>query len=98
MLIILVTTFCDGNQAIDKRNSVQLVENEEYMISYCDGEHYVLHKVKYNGEQIVIYRNEQKIVGIENCEVSIKQIKKLILEISMFAVGDRRTGYTTNRN
>lgn len=77
MLIILSAAFYGGNQAIDKRNSAQLVENEEYMITYCDGEYYVLHKVDYNDEKVVIYRNEQKIVSVENCEVSIKQIKEV---------------------
>lgn len=77
ILIILAMLFYGGAEAIDKKSSVQLVENEEYMITYCDGEHYVLHKVEYTGEEIVIYRNEQKIVGIENCEVSIKQIKEI---------------------
>ena len=77
ILIVLAVLFYGGTEVIDKKTSVQLVENQEYMISYCDGEHYVLHKVEYSGEKIVIYRNEQKIVGIENCEVSIKQIKEI---------------------
>lgn len=45
------------------------------MISYCDGERYVLHKVEYNAEEIVIHKNEQKIVDIVDCEVSIRQVK-----------------------
>lgn len=77
MLIILAMLFYGGTEAIDKKTSVQLVENEKYMISYCDGERYVLHKVEYAGEQIVIYRNEQKIVAMEDCEISIKQVKEI---------------------
>ena len=77
MLIILAVLFYGGAAEIDKKTSVQLVENEKYMISYCDGEHYVLHKVEYIGDQILIYRNEQKIVDIENYEVRIKQIKEI---------------------
>lgn len=80
VLVILATTFYDGNQAIGKKTSVQLVENEQYMISYCDGEHYVLHKVKYQDDEITIYRNEQKIVEIVNCEYSIKKVEEVIIE------------------
>ena len=80
VLIILAATFYYGNKAIDKKTHVQLVENGAYMISYCDGEHYVLHKVDYGEEKITIYRKEQKIVGIENCEYSIKKVEKIIIE------------------
>ena len=75
VLIILVTAFYAGNKAIDEKMHVQLLEKEEYMISYCDGERYVLHKVEYNAEEIVIHKNEQKIVDIVDCEVSIRQVK-----------------------
>ena len=77
---ILVASFYEGNQEITKKNNVQLVNNETYMISYCDGEHYVLHKVKYEEEEITIYRNEQKIVGMEDCEYSVKKVKNIIIE------------------
>lgn len=77
VLIIFATLFYGGSKAIDKKTQVQLVENEEYMISYCTGEHYVLHKVEYNTEEIIIHKNVQKIVSIEDCEVSIRQIKSI---------------------
>lgn len=80
VLIILVTAFYDGNKAIDKKTHVQLVENAEYMISYCDGEHFVLHKVKYEEGEITIYKNEQKIIGVEDCEYSIKNVGKVIVD------------------
>ena len=80
VFIILVASFYGGSHAIDKKTNVQLVENEAYMISYCDGEHYVLHKVEYGEEEITIYRNEQKIVGIEDCEYSIKKVEKVIIK------------------
>lgn len=80
VLIILVSSFYEGYHQIDKKTNVQLVENEAYMISYCDGEHYVLHKVKYEEGEIVIYFNEQKIIGIEDCEYSIKKIESVILK------------------
>lgn len=75
ILIILATSFYVGNQAIEKNTMVQLVENDNYMISYCDGERYVLHKVQYSDEEIIIFRNEQKIVAVENNEISVRKIK-----------------------
>lgn len=79
VLMILVLIFNSGSSVIDKKTRAQLVENEEYMISYCDGENYVLHKVEYCAEEMVIYKNEQKVVGVEDCEVSIKQVEKIIV-------------------
>lgn len=80
VLLILAVLFYGGSQAIDKKTDVQLVENEEYMISYCDGEHYVLHKVEYEEGVITIYRNEQKIVGFEECEYSIRKVEKVTVK------------------
>lgn len=79
-LFILATLFYSGTLAIDNKNNVQLVENQEYMISYCDGEYYVLHKAEYNDDIITVYRNEQKIVNIEGCEYSVKQVEKVIVK------------------
>lgn len=67
---------------VAKKTDIRLVENEEYMISYCNGENYVLHKVKYEEGKITIYLNAQKIIGIEDCEYNIKKIKKVILKDS----------------
>ena len=80
VLITLAALFYEGNQAIDKKTSVQLVENEEYMISYCDGDCYVLHKVDYIDGKIIVYRNEQKVISTVNCEVSIKQISEISIK------------------
>lgn len=79
VLIILVISFSSGSQAINRKSIVQLVEDDEYMISYCDGERYVLHKVEYENGEIIIYRNQQKIVGVEDCEYRIKKVEKVIL-------------------
>lgn len=76
-LIILAILFYDGSQAIDKRKSLQLVEDEAYVITYCDGEHYVLHKVKYGEGKTIVYKNLQKIVSIEDVEYSIKSTDKV---------------------
>ncbi len=75
ILIMLASSFYVGSKAIYNKSIVQLVEDEKYMISYCDGEHYVLHKVQYTGEEIIVYRNEQKIIRIENSEIKISKIK-----------------------
>lgn len=80
VLVIISALFYGGTQAIDKKTNIQLVENEEYMISYCDGEYYVLHKVRYEDRKITIYKNEQKIIGVEDCEYSIKKVEKVIVE------------------
>lgn len=82
VLVIISALFYGGTQAIDKKTDIRLVENEEYMISYCNGENYVLHKVKYEEGKITIYLNVQKIIGIEDCEYNIKKIKKVILKDS----------------
>ena len=80
IVVILAGIFYGGTQAIDKKSSVQLVDNEEYMISYCDGEHYILHKVKYDEKKITIYRNEQKIVDIEGYEYCVRPIEEMNIE------------------
>lgn len=80
VLVIISALFYGGTQAIDKMTNIQLVENEEYMISYCDGAYYVLHKVKYEEGEITIYLNEQKIIGIEDCEYSVKKIERVIIK------------------
>lgn len=79
VLTVLAILFSSGSHAINEKTTVQLVEDEEYMISYCDGERYVLHKVKYDNGEIIIYRNSQKIVGIENCKYRIRKVEKVIL-------------------
>lgn len=80
ILIILSMLFYYGTQAIDKKENIQLVENEEYMITYCDGEHYVLHRVGYTDEKVTLFKNEQKIISIEGCEISVKSVKEIVIE------------------
>ena len=77
VFIVTVSLFWMGNQAIEKRTSIQLVENEEYMITYCGGNNYMLHRVSYASGEVIIYRNEQKIVDKVNCEISVKKVKKV---------------------
>lgn len=84
--VLLVTAFglsilfyC-GAYAIEEKTQIQLVENEQYAITYCDGEHYVLHKVKFDGEVAAICKYEQKIVNIEDCEIYVKKVNKVIIE------------------
>lgn len=80
IFVVLVMVFCDGNQIIDRKARVQLVSNEEYMISYCNGKNYILHRVEYEEGELVIHRNEQKIIGIEDCEYIIKKVEKVVVE------------------
>lgn len=79
-MLILALLFYYGSHAIYEKNSIQLVENGEYMITYCDGEHYVLHRVKYEDEVALLDKNKQKIVNIEECEISIKHVKEIVVE------------------
>lgn len=79
-LFLLAALFYAGTHAINEKNNIQLVENGAYMITYCDGEHYVLHRVKYEDEIAFLDKNEQKIVNIEDYEISIKQVKKIVIE------------------
>lgn len=79
VLIVLVTSFSMGSKAIHNRTTVQLVEDGGYMISYCDGERYVLHKVQYKNGEVIIYKNQQKIVRVEDCEYRVKKVEKVIL-------------------
>lgn len=51
-----------------------MVENEQYMITYSDGEKYVLHRVVIEGDEITIKRNEQKVISNENVEFIIKNV------------------------
>lgn len=80
ILMFLALTFYIGDTTIDHKTSVQLVENGEYMISYCDGEQYVLHRVKYEKGNLTIYRNEQKIVKIDDYEYCVKGIESILIE------------------
>lgn len=76
---ILAITYCIGSQSVKAETKLCLVENEKYAITYSDGEHYVLHKVKIEENKAVIYRNEQKIISIEDCEYLVVPIEKIII-------------------
>ena len=75
--IIMAIVFYSGSRRIERCQHFQLVQNQEYVITYNDGTHYVLHKIDYNNEEIVIYKNEQKIIDINNCEISVKRISNV---------------------
>lgn len=77
VFMVTVSLFWMGNQAVEKKTSIQLVEDEEYVITYCDGENYLLHKVSYSCGEVIIYRNEQKVIDKENYEISVKKVNKV---------------------
>lgn len=37
--------------------------------------HYVLHRSEKVGNEILVYRNEQKIIGVDDCNYSIRKIE-----------------------
>lgn len=80
IFIILVMLFNQGSNVIEERTQFQLVKNEEYVITYCDGEHYVLHKAEYENETITIYTNKQIIVSVEDCELTVVEVDDVIIE------------------
>lgn len=53
-----------------------MVRGETFANTYSDWEHYVLHRSEINGDKILIHRNEQKIIGVEDCEYSVVNVKK----------------------
>lgn len=76
---VLAITYCIGSQSVSAEKKLRLVENEEYAITYSDGEHYVLHRVKIEENKAVLYRNEQKIISIEDCEYLVVPIEKIMV-------------------
>lgn len=72
--------FYDGSQTISKMISLQLVENGAYVITYCDGVHYVLHKVNYGVEEIIICRKEKKVINIDDIECCIKPTSEIVIQ------------------
>lgn len=78
-LFIFVALVNGGSNAIEEKKQIQLVDNEKYMITYSDGEHCVLHRVKKSENEIIVYRNQQKIISIEECDIRIKPVEKIIV-------------------
>ena len=76
---ILAIAYCIGSQSVKAETKLRLVENEKYVITYSDGEHYVLHRVKIEENKAVIYRNEQKIISIEDCEYFVVPVEEILV-------------------
>ena len=74
---ILSIIYSSGSKGIERIQEVRLVENQQYMVTYSDGEKYILHRVEMDENQIVIQRNEQKIIKCDNVECTIKKAKSV---------------------
>lgn len=74
---ILAGLYYSGSQQTRNQREFRMVSGETYAITYSDREHYVLHRSEINGDEILIHRNEQKIIGVEDCEYSVVNVKKV---------------------
>ncbi len=75
--LFLAFTFFAGYQAIESQKSIRLVEEENYGITYSDGEIYVLHKVELKDSELIIYRDEQKVVSKEDYKYVVKHVENV---------------------
>lgn len=75
----LAIIYYAGSQAYVTGNTVRLVEDEQYAITYSDGEIYILHKVKLENEKAVIYRNEQRIISTEDCNSTVRKVEEIVI-------------------
>lgn len=73
--LFLAIMFFTGYQAIEAQKTIRLVENENYGITYSDGEIYVLHKVELKDSELIIYRDEQKVVSKEDYKYVVKHVE-----------------------
>ena len=60
---VLATLYYTGSKQFENQREVRMVNEGNYIITYSDHEHYVLH------------RNEQKIIGVDDCNYSIRKIE-----------------------
>lgn len=74
----LAGSYYYGSKSIEDKNKISLVENEQYAITYSDGEKYILHKVQMDGNVVIINRNEQMVIGNEKCTYIVKYVDKII--------------------
>lgn len=74
---ILAGSYYYGATSVKEQDKIQILKNESYMISYRSDDNYVLHKVEFMEDEIIIYRNVQKIINIENCEYVIKYVNNI---------------------
>jgi len=77
---VLAITYCIGSQSVIKENKFRLVEDGTYAITYSDGERCVLHRVMEEKNSIVIFRNDQKIIAMEDCEYLIKVVDEVVIK------------------
>ncbi len=57
---VLATLYYTGSKQFENQREVRMVNEGNYIITYSDHEHYVLHRSEKVGNEILVYRNEQK--------------------------------------
>ncbi len=72
---VLAVLYYTGSKRFENQREVRMVNEGNYIITYSDHEHYVLHRIEKVGNEILVYRNEQKIIGVDDCNYSIRKIE-----------------------
>jgi len=75
-----------GSTAMEVKTEMYLVENEQYVITYNDGEKYILHKIQIKENKAIINRNEQKIIEVKDCEYITKTVNEVTFEDGFSAI------------
>lgn len=75
----LAGTYYYGSKALEENKEIRFVGNEQYAITYSDGDKYILHKIQFDGIMVTINRNEQKIISNENCTYIVRHIDKIVI-------------------
>ena len=68
-----------GSQAVVSKDKLKLIDGEMFVITYSDGDKYIVHGVEINGETIVISRNEQKVISNVDILCVSKQFKEIVI-------------------
>lgn len=73
----LTSIYYLGSEAIENEKKLKLVRNREYVVTYSDGEQYILHRVQIENEMATIYRNEQLVIDNKDCECLVMKIENI---------------------
>ena len=77
--IVCAGTYYSGSQSILSQNQAKLVEEDKYMITYSDGDRYILHGVVVAEETLTIKRSEQKVINNLDVICKSKTFKEIIV-------------------
>lgn len=78
--ILIALVYFWGSRTVTNKNSIQLINGKEYAITYSDGDTLVLHKVDVIGKQIIIHRNQQKILNNNNYEYLVFYVDDIVIK------------------